>query len=83
MWFVEFRSIETFAITQTLTMFTKELVHRKRPYNYSDYKNGDKYSKDATASFWSGHTSTTAASTYFIAMVYTDYHPKSKWLPLI
>ena len=74
--------METFAITQTLTMFTKEIVHRKRPYVYAD-RNENKLSKDATASFWSGHTSTTAASTFFIAMVYSDYHPHSKWKPLM
>ncbi len=75
--------IETFAITSTLTMFAKELAQRKRPYVYSDYDNGNKYSKNALSSMWSGHTSITAASTYFIAMVYADYHPHSKWKPLM
>ncbi len=75
--------IETFAITSTLTMFAKELAKRKRPYVYSDYGNGNKYSKDAISSMWSGHTSITAASTFFIAMVYSDYHPHSKWKPLM
>lgn len=75
--------IETFAITSTLTMFAKELAQRKRPYVYSDYGNGSKYSKEAKSSMWSGHTAITAASTYFIAMVYTDYHPHSRWLPLV
>jgi membrane-associated phospholipid phosphatase len=75
--------METFAITSTLTMFTKELAKRNRPYVYSDYDNGNKYSKDARSSFWSGHTSITAASTYFIAMVYADYHPHSRWKPLM
>lgn len=75
--------METFAITSTLTMFTKELAKRNRPYIYSDNGNGNKYSKDARSSFWSGHTSITAASTYFIAMVYSDYHPHSRWKPLV
>jgi hypothetical protein len=74
--------IETFAITSTLTMFSKELAKRKRPYVYSDYDNGNKYSKNALSSMWSGHTSITAAST-FIAMVYADYHPDSRWKPLM
>ena len=75
--------VETFAITSALTLFTKELAQRKRPYVYSDYSNGNKYSKDAKSSMWSGHTAITAASTYFIAMVYTDYHPHSRWVPLM
>lgn len=75
--------METFAMTSTLTMFTKELAKRNRPYVYSDYDNGNKYSKDARSSFWSGHTAITAASTYFIAMVYSDYHPDSRWKPLV
>lgn len=75
--------VETFAITSTLTLFAKELIQRKRPYVYSDYDNGNKYSKDAISSMWSGHTSITAASTFFIAMVYADYHPHSKWKPLM
>ena len=75
--------VETFAITTALTTFTKEIAQRKRPYVYSDYGNGNKKSKEALSSFFSGHTSITAASTFFIAMVYTDYHPHSKFLPLL
>jgi membrane-associated phospholipid phosphatase len=75
--------METFAITSALTIFTKELVKRNRPYVYSEANNGNKYSKDARSSFWSGHTATTASSTFFIAMVYADYHPDSRWKPLM
>lgn len=75
--------VETFALTSALTLFTKELAKRNRPYVYTDFDNGNKYSKDARSSFWSGHTSITAASTFFIAMVYADYHPNSKWKPLM
>lgn len=75
--------METFALTSALTMFTKELVKRNRPYVYSEYGNGNKYSKDARSSFWSGHTAVTASSTFFIAMVYSDYHRNSKWKPLV
>ncbi|HNM32127.1 MAG TPA: phosphatase PAP2 family protein, partial [Chitinophagales bacterium] len=64
--------VETFALTSSLTLFTKELAKRTRPYVYSDYGNGDKYSKDARASFWSGHTAITASSTFFIAMMYSE-----------
>ncbi len=75
--------IETFAMTTALTAFTKELVQRKRPFVYNpNAPIGDKMSKDAKSSFFSGHTSITAASTFFIAKVYADYHPNSKWKPL-
>ncbi len=78
---------ETAALTTALTLFTKELSHRNRPYVYTEeFKNncnGTDASKNATSSFFSGHTSITAASTFFIAMVYSDYHPDSRWKPLI
>lgn len=75
--------IQTYAMTSVFTFFTKEMVQRKRPYVYSDNGNGNKYARNATASFFSGHTSITAASTFFIAMVYADYHPQSRWKPLV
>jgi hypothetical protein len=75
--------VETFAFTTAITTFTKEIVQRKRPYVYSEYDNGNKFSKDALSSYFSGHTSITAASTFFIAMVYADYHPGSRWKPLV
>lgn len=75
--------METFAITSAVTLFAKEIIKRNRPYVYSDVYNGNKYSKDARSSMWSGHTATAAASMYFIAMVYADYHPDSKWKPLM
>jgi hypothetical protein len=74
---------ETFALTAALTSFTKELAQRKRPYVYNpDIPIGSKMSKNAKASFFSGHTSISAASTFFIAKVYSDYHPDSKLKPL-
>ncbi|MCB0508811.1 MAG: phosphatase PAP2 family protein [Bacteroidetes bacterium] len=75
--------VETFALTSTLTMFAKEMMQRKRPYVYNPDYVGTKFNKKATSSFFSGHTSITAASTYFIAMVYADYHPQSRWKPLV
>ena len=75
--------METFALTTGLTALTKELVKRKRPFVYNpNAPLGDKYSKDAKASFWSGHTAISAASMFFIAKVWTDYHPNSKYKPL-
>lgn len=74
---------ETFALTAALTMFTKELVQRKRPYVYNpDVSLEGKLSKSSKASFFSGHTSAAAASSFFIAKVYADYHPDSRLKPL-
>jgi hypothetical protein len=75
--------IETFALTAALTTFTKEIAQRKRPYVYNpNTPIGDKLSKDAKSSFFSGHTAVTASSLFFIAQVYSDYHPDSKLKPL-
>lgn len=76
--------IETFALTTTLTSLTKFTVKRKRPYVYNpNLPIEEKVSRNATASFFSGHTSISAASTFFVAKVYADYHPDSKWKPLM
>lgn len=76
--------METFALTSGLTSLTKELVQRTRPYVYNPNAPMDKkIEKDATSSFFSGHTSITAASTFFTAKVYADMNPGSRWKPLV
>lgn len=76
--------VETFALTYALTGMTKELVRRTRPYvYYDDVPLEKKMAKDARASFFSGHTSMTAASTFFTAKIYADMNPNSKWKPLV
>lgn len=85
----DFRSVlpmtlEMYFLTFGLTGLTKELVKRNRPYVYNtDVPFDEKVSKDATSSFFSGHTSMTAASCFFTAKVFADYHPDSKWKPLV
>lgn len=75
---------ETFALTYALTGMTKELVRRNRPYvYYDDVPLETKMAKDARASFFSGHTSMTAASAFFTAKVYTDLNPGNKWNPAV
>lgn len=75
---------EVYGLTFGLTAMTKELVQRKRPYVYNENVDiSKKVSKDATSSFFSGHTSLTAASTFFMAKVYADLHPDSKFKPLM
>ncbi|MCO5248359.1 MAG: phosphatase PAP2 family protein [Chitinophagales bacterium] len=75
---------EVFTFNFALVGMTKELVRRTRPYVfYDDVPMELKTKKDARASFFSGHTSMTAASLFFMAQVYSDFHPNSKMKPLV
>lgn len=75
---------ETLLINAAVTNLTKELVKRKRPYNYNpNAPLSKKQERDATSSFFSGHTSFTASSSFFLAKVYADTNPNSKWKPLV
>lgn len=75
---------ETFLATMAITAITKNSVNRKRPYVYNpDVPISKKIEKDATASFFSGHTSMTAASSFFTAKIYADMHTDSKFRPLV
>ncbi len=75
---------ETILISGGLTSITKYGIQRPRPYMYrpTDYYHV-KTSASAQASFVSGHTSLMAASTFFIASVYSAYHPNGKLIPYI
>lgn len=71
---------EVLALNGGLTYFTKTLVDRHRPFAYAagtypSVVDG----KEPLRSFFSGHTSFTAASLFFMAKVYHDYHPHSRW----
>lgn len=75
---------EVYGLTSALTLLTKELADRKRPYVYNpSIDNYSKIDKSATASFFSGHTSVVAANSFFVAKVYADYHPDAKLKPLV
>jgi len=75
---------EVFLINGGLTTLTKYTVQRSRPFVYNDIVPIEKkLTRNARTSFFSGHTSFTAANTFFIAKVFSDYHPYSKWKPLI
>jgi membrane-associated phospholipid phosphatase len=76
--------METFGTTMALTGLTKELVKRTRPYVYNPNAPLDKkIERDATSSFFSGHTSMTAANAFFTAKVYADLNPDSRWKPAV
>jgi membrane-associated phospholipid phosphatase len=71
-------------ITYGFTNTTKGLVGRTRPYTYGQIAPLQaRMDKDARLGFFSGHTSITATATFFAAQVYADYHPESKWRPLV
>ena len=69
-------SVQTLLLNSGLTNITKTTVKRPRPYLYNEdvalrlkLKKSDRYS------FFSGHTSTTAAMSFLTAKMYSDYNP--------
>jgi membrane-associated phospholipid phosphatase len=76
--------LETLTLAGGLTLMTKNLAKRPRPYTYNpDLPLQLKQQRDARRSFFSGHTSSTAASCFFAAKVWSDFHPDSKWKPFV
>jgi membrane-associated phospholipid phosphatase len=76
--------VETLLLNYLVTETTKQLVHRPRPLTYNpNIPMREKMEQDAHFSFFSGHTSTTAAASFFAAQTYSDYHPDSPALPYI
>lgn len=75
---------ETIAIASVGINLSKGLVRRPRPYVYNpSVPVRAKQKTDATRSFFSGHTTTAAASAFFAAKVYCDNNPGSKFKPVI
>ncbi len=59
-----------------LNLVLKGITQRLRPYVYDPESPLDKKrSKDAKLSFYSGHTSTTAAMSFYTATVFSEYLP--------
>ncbi|MDO8367025.1 MAG: phosphatase PAP2 family protein [Saprospiraceae bacterium] len=76
--------LETMTLTGGLTLMTKNLSKRPRPYTYNPNASISlKQRRDARQSFFSGHTSSTAAASFFAAKVWSDLNPGSKWKPVI
>lgn len=73
--------VETFALNTSLNLTVKAVSGRIRPYVYR-HEDGS-YGNSARSSFYSGHTSSSASSTFFMAMVYSQLYPQSRWKPLI
>lgn len=75
---------ETMLLNDGLTKATKILVRRSRPLAYNLAVDSEaKIHEDARQSFVSGHTSNTAALTFFTAKVFHDLYPDSPWRPVV
>ena len=75
---------ETVLITDGLTLLTKRVFKRPRPFVYNEQADiNKKLNREAKYSFFSGHTSITAANCFFFAKVYSDYYPDSELKPWI
>ena len=68
---------QTHAASGNTYVITTALYDRNRPFVYnSEIPTNHKLSTGTKNSFFSGHTSTTAASSFFMAKVLSDYHPE-------
>lgn len=72
-------SWEVISINYGLTTAVKNLTNRSSPFVYNpnaplEARTGD----DSRRSFYSGHTSNTAAMSFFVASVISHYHPNMK-----
>lgn len=75
---------EAASINLGLTVITKSLTGRYRPYVYNPKVSEElKLSRNAKTSFFSGHASMTALNSFFAAKVFSDYYPESKWKPVV
>ncbi len=67
-----------------LTALIKTTVKRTRPFVYQkELSIEERMNTSARQSFWSGHTSQTATMCFLSAQLYADYHPDSKWKPVM
>jgi membrane-associated phospholipid phosphatase len=75
---------ETLLISQGVIALTKMMVHRTRPFTYNpEAALSDKTTFKAKASFFSGHTCTAAAMSFFTATTFSQYYPDSRMKPLV
>ena len=75
---------ESIFLTLGITNLTKVLAQRPRPYLYGDKAPAEyKQKEDNRKSFFSGHTSISAASYFLLASMYDDYNPDSKLSPYL
>ena len=72
-------AVEVFTTTFGITLLTKNLTNRTRPLVYNpEVPLSERTNERSRFSFFSGHTSHTAAASFFFAKVMADYHPNMK-----
>ena len=75
---------QTLILAEALPLTLKGITQRTRPFVYNeDAPLEEKQTKNAKRSFFSGHTSVAFAMAVFLSTVYADYHPNSKWKPVV
>ena len=77
--------LQGYFIESSVTEIVKIWGERPRPYVYQRGEEvlNQPLNKNATKSFFSGHTATSAYFAFFGAKVFSDLHPDSKWKPLV
>ncbi|UYZ62804.1 phosphatase PAP2 family protein [Hymenobacter weizhouensis] len=76
--------VQTVATTGALFTMAAGNVYRSRPLTYSnEASTRQRTRKNATNSFFAGHTATTATATFFAAKVFNDFHPDSPARPYV
>jgi len=77
-------NVESALSAAALTTIVKRLARRTRPLAYNpEVPLALKMEQDARASFFSGHTSVTAALSFSTAKIWQDHHRGSRWSPLV
>ncbi len=75
---VAFMYFETMAVTGLLYTSSVYFHDKYRPYAYNpDVPMDERKRGGAKNSFYAGHVALVASSTFFMAKVYSDYHPNS------
>lgn len=75
---------EVVALNGGITFLTKSLSRRYRPYAYNtSFDIEERTRNKARRSFFSGHTSQSAALSFFTAKVFHDLFPDSKYVPYV
>ncbi len=76
--------IETMSAAAASFTIAAGLVQRSRPLVYNtSLPVADRQDKDEQRSFFAGHTTATAAATFFAAKVFSDFNPDSKLKPYV
>lgn len=76
---VSLMTLQTLLLNSSITNIAKVSARRPRPFLYNqDIVLGRALRKSDRYSFFSGHTSTTAALSFMTAQMHSDFHPEGK-----